>query len=104
MNEKFAVMWNDVEVVQLVNMGHSEHEQVMRVLLDAPDDPWETCSNPIRDMVINCANDKLNQYEIWEFENDISEEELISESNNAELFKMRIRSIGEQIYSTGNKK
>ena len=104
MNRIFIVRWSETELVSLVDFGMSksehEYEQVMRVLRDTPDDPWEQTSNPVRDMIVHSVSDRNNRYEIWEFETDVSEDELLDESRNIELFKMKIRSIGEEIYST----
>lgn len=94
--DKFLVMWCNEGLECLINVSEKEKENIVSVLKEEP----VPHTNPIQHMILRAKFNAQRHYEIYLFESEIEEEEIINMfDTDPQIIVDAIRNVGNKIYS-----
>lgn len=89
-------MWHDCGLETIINVTRMEQESILAVLKDEP----VRTSNPLQYMILRAKYNQQRHYEIYAFESEIDEEEIIDMFDvSPQVIVDAIRGVGVKLYS-----
>ena len=99
----YVIMWNEDDILDLVDLTYHEHEHLILLLKDDP--TANHFGNPVRSMVIDAVLDYKHRREIWQFASLLTAQEICDEwEQDQQSVITEIRETGVLIYNTIEKK
>ena len=95
---RYTIAWSANKLVAIVNMTEDDKRQVMRIIMDDPDQyHW---SNPIRDLIVYGVSNRIRGFELWEVESPLDEATIREEfATSPDTIKSEIRQHGTLLYA-----